>query len=311
MSHLIISQGIPSHSRIGNSLVLLRNLVTWSERSGHTFSFPFPNYSFPDYLNDRSGCPPGFGQDQALLACSLPHYARMVMQEWEIENNADPYDFPSNQLIIRHSNILRTDIAFNYNDSLEHRSQIEAILCDKDALIVHEPFPWRQESITDEELERSLEWITPSSLIKSRVSNWLQANDIPLSSYISVHARLGDYREYSGGSFYFEPDFYLKLCQKLSTTYPNRVLLFTNEPSEFSLPGDTCCVVKLSGDDAQFTLMQKSLLIIGPPSTYSGLAVEIARGLSPETRSPGHIQLRSNSLDEVLSEVKQFFDSCC
>lgn len=307
MAHLIISQGIPGHSRIGNSLVLLRNLVTWSERSGHTFCYPFPSYAFPDYLNDDAGSPPSVKKERALLACSLPHFTRLAAREWEIENNAKPYAFPLNELIIRRSNILRAEIAFNYNDTIEHRSQIEAALCNTNTLILHEPYPWRLDSISADELQRSVERVAPSSLIQSRASSWLKANDIPTSSYISVHARLGDYERYKGGSFYFEPSFYLELCKELALTYTNRVLLFTNEPDKFSATGDICSVVDLPGDDAQFTLMQGSSLVIGPPSTYSGFAVEIARRLSPQAQSPGYITLRSDSLTEALAQVRSFF----
>jgi hypothetical protein len=307
MGRLIVSQCIPGHSRIGNSLILLQNLLIWQLRTEHSFNFPFPYHAFPRYLSNQSGIPDSFNQSQALLARSLPHCARLCMLEWEAENCAGPYEFPKNELIIKYSKILRTHIAYNYNDSADHRSFIEDLLLEHPEIIVHEPYPWKQHNISEEERIISLNSIAPSSLMSSQVDAWLAERSLKGQDFVSVHARLGDYRLYASGSFYFEPLFYLELCRELCKTCNTRVLLFTNEPSQFSATDDNSFIlVDALGDDAQFSLLQRSSMILGPPSTYSSLAAQIGSASNNFDSPPGYVQIRSNSANDIIAKVNEF-----
>ena len=303
MGRLIVSQGIPGHSRIGNSLILLQNLLIWQLRTNNSFDFPFPCHAFPSYLSNQNGIPDSLYQSQALLARSLPHCTRLCMVEWEAENCASPYEFPENELIIKYSKILRTHIEFNYNDSDEHRKLIEGLLLKYSELIVHEPYPWRQSDISEEERTASLKCIAPSSLMSSRVNTWLEERSLKAQNFLSVHARLGDYRSFANGSFYFEPPFYQELCRELRNACSMSVLLFTNEPGQFQVADDSFILVEALGDEAQFSLLQRSFMILGPPSTYSSLAAEIGSAANDSTGPVRYVQIRSGLVGDTVSEA--------
>lgn len=92
---------------------------------------------------------------------------------------------------------------------------------------------------------------------------------------VGIHIRQGDYKEWNGGTYYFETDIYVRLMRKISEKHKNKNITFvicSNEDQNWSLfkeftffagPGDAVCdMYSLAECDE----------IYGPQSSFSAWA---------------------------------------
>lgn len=95
------------------------------------------------------------------------------------------------------------------------------------------------------------------------------------SPLVGVHVRRGDYQVYRGGRWWFSDDVYVKATQFVATVFynrPCRVILVSQEPAaslQTLIPNSKVVTGDLIQD---FCALGACDLIIGPPSTFSGLA---------------------------------------
>ena len=124
-----------------------------------------------------------------------------------------------------------------------------------------------------QELLRS--FFRPTTEIETNVFKFLLQAKSHGDLIIGVHMRLGDYREYAGGKYFFTQENYFKKMEGLRDTLPQKKIVFiicSNEKIELrDFKGLN--VFAGSGHIAEdmYTLAGCDL-IMGPPSTYSAWA---------------------------------------
>ena len=308
MSTLLVSQGVTNHSRIGNTLLLARNLRIWQRRTNFNFYFPFPSLKFPEYINEElagySYTFDGALDVASMLATILPRQVRLEMVRWEKKNHKNPYEFPDDQLIIRESDFFRCPIIFNYKDTKSHREEIESCLSKTSLVIVHDPYPWSVENPSESEYELAAHLLKPSSKLESDICKWLADRGIRDHSFIAIHARLGDYQQWNSGRYFFGKEYYMELATRITESYPGvPVLVFSNEELGSQVTSDDIYFPNLSPDSRDFCLMQRARLIVAPPSTFSGLAAEIGRSKS-KSEYPNIVHIHSNCVEPALHDIK-------
>lgn len=89
---------------------------------------------------------------------------------------------------------------------------------------------------------------------------------------IGLHMRRGDYRTFMGGQYFYEPDVYASVCEKIKELFPGRSVVFivcSDEPLDKTVfsrlnytPGGGHFV------EDMYTLAECDY-IVGPPSTYT------------------------------------------
>ena len=97
-------------------------------------------------------------------------------------------------------------------------------------------------------------------------------------SFVSLHARLGDYKTWRDGKYYRTPAEYVQLAQDISQHHNHtRVLIHTNEPHHFQGLPPNVQLSNASGPVEDLTMMAQADIIYGPPSTFSMTASNIGR----------------------------------
>lgn len=93
---------------------------------------------------------------------------------------------------------------------------------------------------------------------------------------VGVHIRLGDYKTYKGGKYYYSFEQYNNVMNNIKKLFPNKKIAFfisSNENIDFSLFSNCFCF-SISNSSASKDLYALCCcdFIIGPPSTFSGWA---------------------------------------
>ena len=98
------------------------------------------------------------------------------------------------------------------------------------------------------------------------------------NDYVSLHARLGDYKSWRGGRYYRSPHEYIRLAQKISDRHNGAVVIIhTNEPHLFpELPPRVELSAAINAVQ-DLTMMASSQSIYGPPSTFSMTASNLGK----------------------------------
>ncbi|WP_289108562.1 alpha-1,2-fucosyltransferase [uncultured Dubosiella sp.] len=97
------------------------------------------------------------------------------------------------------------------------------------------------------------------------------------SILIGVHIRRGDYRNWRNGEYFFDDEIYKWYIDQLVKCFPNKnltVFIFSNEVvnKSFFLDNNYDLIIPNGTAEEDFHLMTKMDYIIGPPSTFSGVA---------------------------------------
>ncbi|RHR28703.1 hypothetical protein DWX43_12235 [Clostridium sp. AF19-22AC] len=93
---------------------------------------------------------------------------------------------------------------------------------------------------------------------------------------IGIHLRKGDYKEWRNGEFYYTNDIYKQYMLDIALSMKERCIfvMFSNEPVETSEFIDSAYDIYVSHGTAyeDFHLMERCDYLVGPPSSFSGLA---------------------------------------
>ncbi|MCB9446959.1 MAG: hypothetical protein H6585_01275 [Flavobacteriales bacterium] len=96
---------------------------------------------------------------------------------------------------------------------------------------------------------------------------------------VGIHMRLGDFKDFEGGRYYYEVKVYEKLVSHIRSILPNAsFVVFSNESVDISIPG---LYIQRSGGNAMEDLVRMSMChyIAGPPSTFSICAAFVGHAL--------------------------------
>lgn len=98
------------------------------------------------------------------------------------------------------------------------------------------------------------------------------------SLLIAVHIRMGDYREFKGGKYFFSPEDYQRIAAQVVETSgcnPSDILLMPFSNEKLGWPPTLAGARVLTAGGTwweDFLLLSFCDLIVGPPSTFSGSA---------------------------------------
>ena len=111
----------------------------------------------------------------------------------------------------------------------------------------------------------------PHPGVLSRVGSWLAERNVADSTWVGLHVRRRDYREWESGRFYWSDRQYLELVDRVLDFGDFRIALVTDEPDSIgsSLWRHPAVSISDLSDIEDLTLLAQCDLILGPPSTYS------------------------------------------
>ena len=122
------------------------------------------------------------------------------------------------------------------------------------------------------------EYLSPEQDVEEYVSQQKKKLNDLAEIIIGVHLRRGDYKTWRNGAYYYSNAEYVQcmnsLFESLHTTKKCCFVLFSNEKLDITeFENDNYLVIKASGSAAQdFHLMSQCNYLVGPPSSFSGLA---------------------------------------
>ena len=112
----------------------------------------------------------------------------------------------------------------------------------------------------------------PSAAVQKHVASVMRSCRANAKIVVGIHARRGDYKEFRGGRYFFEPSQYAALMHQMCGLFPHQPLSFLVCSNE-ALPADAfvefnCHFASGHAAEDLYALAACNYLI-GPPSTYS------------------------------------------
>lgn len=275
---IIFSQGIASHSRIGNSLAWMSRASSYCKKNGIEYYFPYAWSFFSNYLKKDSPWlnveiktksenlmkSLGFESSSADSVASL---IRPLQVEFEQRNglNAFQWPFMAHEFCDGQALVVCGDLRMLENEILGYCNNYKCV-------VIHEPFPFDISSVGED-----YESVAPSGDLISKVKSRLMKNQ-----YLNVgyHIRRGDYAQWQGGRYYFSDDYWIRLINSRACDEVN-LYIYSNDLNESIrniLLGMNCNIVEGTYYE-DFVMMMQMDELYGPPSTFTGMAATLSREL--------------------------------
>jgi hypothetical protein len=275
---IIFSQGIAGHSRIGNSLVWMSRASGLLKAHSVPFCFPYAWDYFNNYLDPKSIWLDENLKKQAkkimtdnnlgeLNGQSISEKIRPYQLDFEKTNNLSAFEWRSmlHEVCEKKGLVICGDLKEIGSSVIEFSKKYHFV-------ILHEPFPF--EPVDPIEDYQS---IMPSEVLINESRSKIKDNG---SINIGCHIRRGDYAEWQGGKYYFVNEYWIDLIRKLKEKKSN-IYIYSNElDDEFrDVLSELGCILMNGSYYEDFVAMMFMDEIYGPPSTYTGLAVKIAKNV--------------------------------
>jgi len=275
---IIFSQKPTLHSRLANSLEWMAKLQSFVDSSGHECCFPWAIENFGNYLDSSS-----FWMlknniytlflnhtNQELSAKNISLISRKIEHDFEIKNNLKAFDWDN---LITYSGEFKC-LYISGNVDITDEKTLKLI--NKHGLvIIHEPFNLRH--LNSQISKINYQKIIPKAELLSDQIQLIESLSLG-KRRIGLHIRRGDYESWRGGKYFFDDDFWLaKVKDFIDLNYA--VFTFTNETNvDFNIKLKTSGA-HVSNEPFHIDFVRMMLMddLYGPPSTFSGMAVSIAR----------------------------------
>jgi glycosyl transferase family 11 len=141
--------------------------------------------------------------------------------------------------------------------------------------LVGETFRYMKGSPYETHLARIREYFEPVDDTQRSVAGYLEKfADIGEVIVVAVHMRRGDYRQWSGGKFFYSDEVYLEKMLQFQAEFPSktiRFILFSDDPIKLAFFEEAGLEVHpaIGGVFEDLHLMSKCNYIMGPQSTFS------------------------------------------
>lgn len=289
--YILFSQDKSPHSRLGNSLEWMIRAEPWIRATDVDIFFPWGQENFAGYFRPESpwakpSAPVGLNQSFLqqfgfeLNALNCASMARRCQVEYEEANNLKAFDW--RQIIYSRSE----DFLFiaGYDICLSD-SELSQLLAAHKCVMIHEPFNIRFTDDSPTILPEN--WVSPNPLLIHEAHQAL-VSVVPRRN-AGLHIRRGDYASFANGTYFFNDAYWASLIDYLVARDIN-VWIFSYCVEEETM--DYFC--SLGAQRApnnyikDFVLIGLMDLVIGPPSTYTSLSVQVARSRGNKV---GYIQL--------------------
>lgn len=276
---IIFSQGVTSHSRIANSLLWMSKLIDVLHENSIEFVFPWGLENFGAYLSDSSDWMKRSEHAEdlfkrkfgiALSAVSVSEISAKLIGDFYLLTNSS-YEH-GREIVYEHQNhgVLFINGKINFGDKI-----LLAKIKEYDLVFCHEPYDFSvDENFTKEKNYSNL--IPRDDLF---VRQLIHVNSLSNGKKnIGFHVRRGDYKEWQGGKYYYDDDFWIEKYRALIADDLN-IWIFTNQIDEvFANKLNAVGAIISNGSfEEDFVRMMFMSEIYGPPSTFPPMALEISK----------------------------------
>ena len=276
---IIFSQKPTSHSRLGNSLVWMIRLHNYFKKYDLKAVFPWGVENFSQYLASDSYYlntskyaedlfKESFGSE--LTAQSLASISRSIEDRYEKENLLKAFEWEKIIYPVVDKNILYLSGKVNLFDQ-----ELISAFDEFKLVIIHEPYKLIDQLKSDYESDVSS--IAPSKLLYSTQSYFVNQHSEG-KKRIGLHVRNGDYKHWQDGKYFYTTEFWLQKARELLEK-GSAVWIFSNDlgevlEKELKTAGAIYFQESFEIDFVRLMLMDE---VIAPPSTFSHMAVSIAK----------------------------------
>ena len=246
--------------------------------SQETVSFPWAIENFGNYLDEKSFWMiknDAYGlyfnkTKRELCADDVSSLSRRIEHNYESKNDLKAYEWEN---IVTYSEEFQC-LYMSGNIDITDDKNIK-LINDNDLVIIHEPF--NLEYLNADLSLTDYGKVIPKQDLLDNQSQFVNSLNFGKRK-VGLHIRRGDYDRWEGGKYFFEDDFWLaKVKQLINKDYA--VYVFSNEVnSEFhNKIRNIWGYVSNESFEVDFVRMMLMNEIYGPPSTFSVMAVRIAR----------------------------------
>jgi hypothetical protein len=275
---IIFSQGPTKHSRIGNSFVWMCKFKFLLDELGVEFCFPWAVENFGFYFDESSiwmkkNYPNDFFKAKFNLeisAKSISSISRKIEHQHELRHGLKAFKWKNLVITDPEFKLLYLAGKIDITDS-----KILELIRKHENTIIHEPFNF---SFSDPNLKLiDLTSIAPKKSLYESQSKYV--NQISGDKRkVGLHIRRGDYKGWLGGKYYYDDDYWIDKV-KLLTNDETTVFIFTNEENPIFTKKllDQGAFLSIESFEIDFVRMLFMNEIYGPPSTFSRMAVNLAK----------------------------------
>jgi hypothetical protein len=278
---IVFSQGLTQHSRLGNSLVWMARAKSYLDQIGAEAFFPWALENFSGYLDAdsywmkdseqaRSLFSDVFGNE--LSAASAAKSSAQVERQYGLDNGVEAhaiesllFTLPNGALYLRG----KVDLA---ESEIAHAIQTHRLA------LWHEPFQLVYKSYHGPR-DVDLSSVRPKQQLFDEQLAHVDSNS-GRKVKAGLHIRRGDYKRWQDGAHYHSDARWIKQTEKLVGS-GCAVWVFSDDLStelaaQLQNIGATVSEGPFEVDFVRMMCMDK---IYGPPSTFSGMAANLARNV--------------------------------
>jgi hypothetical protein len=256
----------------------MSKVQTFLNFSNQSCSFPWAIENFGDYLDGKS-----FWMmkndayklylthtKRELSASNISSLSRAIEHNYESKNSLKAFDW--NTLVTYSDEFQCLYMSGNIDITDDKNIQL---INDNELVIIHEPFNLKY--LNPEFSSTDYAKIIPKQDLLDNQSQFVNSSNFGKRK-VGLHIRRGDYEGWRGGKYFFDDDFWLaKVKQLIDKDFV--VYVFTNEvnPEFHSKLKNLGVNVSNESFEVDFVRMMLMNEIYGPPSTFSVMAVNIAK----------------------------------
>jgi hypothetical protein len=310
---LILVEG-GANQRLGNGLVMLANVIQFAEEQKLNVYFPAFERNSAEVFSVGGGkilkssvelMP---NMSISFIDQVIRRGARSVEATFEEELGVGHGGYP--QQLFHKFSIIPGALAVILMRGRRHWDEPEAlsVLSDHRYNVLVSPYPFATKTHLQHEagtllFQQELELTTMMRNVFSE--HRARHGGRPL---VGVHVRQGDYRRWADGVHYHSPEEYRALCEKLELELGCDLIIVSDEDVGGAF-ADTNYSFKVGTAGLDFAKLMACDAVVGPPSTFSGQAVECA------AHSLGHrsmqfvLQPGMKRVDSTIGEMASFLRS--
>lgn len=276
---ILFSQGPTAHSRLGNSLVWMSKVHFWMSEFDFISVFPWAIQNYSSYFDSSSvwiksnveadvAFNSKFGMP--LTAKNISLVSRGFERDYEISKGLAPFEWDA--MIIPSK-----DKSFLYlaGDLDLTNSEVINLVKEHKFTICHEPYNFKFDE--DENYKgQDFNVIAPKISLYKKQLDMVQSLSKGKAN-VGLHIRRGDYSRWKDGIYYYSDDFWIEKTVSLIEE-DCVVWIFSNDLSE-KLSGELealGAIITNEDFETEFVKMMCMDKLIGPPSTFSGMASKIS-----------------------------------
>ena len=268
-------------AQLGNALSVFANLIAFSLRTGIPVIYPqimdqaalfdFSDIDLPYIFNGNRAFPfpvdkPGLlavqGFIDRIMEGYYENYSRML-------HSVAPEWLPDAGLLSHATVFLNHDM--NFRDLGDHQSTLARFAARSNAIILPGAYWWQYRELPVKAAD-TVRQVLRLAHQDSQAQRAALMADPATGVRIGVHARLGDYKDFHGGRYFWETSTYVNLMKTISRQFGERSHMFmlcsNGDFDPAQMAGLPHCFAQGSAFD-DFVALANCDYVIGPPSTFA------------------------------------------